>query len=111
VVSQGSVRKTYGLPGLRLCWLASRQTSIIKRRIDFEYSTMMGDNAPSEFVTALAMRYHQVFINRKLQTVKRNLEFLDAFMKQRSSLFGWVSPNPFKSILVMYTTHNRSLLD
>src|SRR6266436_415939 len=38
-VSLGSMSKTYGLPGLRLGWLASRDPEIIRRCLEFKYYT------------------------------------------------------------------------
>jgi aspartate/methionine/tyrosine aminotransferase len=92
-VSLGSMSKTYGLPGLRLGWLASRDPEIIRRCLEFRYYTTICNSAPSEFLAALALRHRDVLAQRNLQIVLRNLPLLDAFLRQRSHLFEWVRPN------------------
>jgi aspartate/methionine/tyrosine aminotransferase len=92
-VSLGSMSKTYGLPGLRLGWLASRDPEIVRRCLEFKYYTTICSSAPSEFLTALALRHREVLVQRNLQIVLRNLRLLDAFIQQRPHLFEWVKPN------------------
>jgi len=92
-VSLGSMSKTYGLPGLRLGWLASRDPEIIQRCLEFKYYTTICSSAPSEFLTALALRHREVLVQRNLQIVLRNLRLLDVFFQQRRHLFEWVRPN------------------
>jgi aspartate/methionine/tyrosine aminotransferase len=92
-VSLGSVSKTYGLPGLRLGWLASRDPEIIRRCLEFRYYTTICNSAPSEFLAALALRHREVLVQRNLEIVQRNLPLLDAFFQQRRHLFEWKKPN------------------
>jgi aspartate/methionine/tyrosine aminotransferase len=92
-VSLGSMSKTYGLPGLRLAWLASRNPEVLQRCLEFRYYTTICNSAPSEFLTALALRHREVLVRRNRELVLRNLDLLDAFIRQRSNLFEWVKPN------------------
>jgi aspartate/methionine/tyrosine aminotransferase len=92
-VSLGSMSKTYGLPGLRLGWLATRDPEIIQRCLEFRYYTTICNSAPSEFLSALALRHREVLVHRNLEIVMRNLPLLDAFFHQRSHLFEWKKPN------------------
>jgi aspartate/methionine/tyrosine aminotransferase len=92
-VSLGSLSKTYGLPGLRLGWLASRDPEIIRRCLEFKYYTTICSSAPSEFLAALAMRHREVLVQRNLQIALRNLRLLDVFIQQRPQWFEWVKPN------------------
>jgi aspartate/methionine/tyrosine aminotransferase len=92
-VSLGSMSKSYGLPGLRLGWLASRDPEIIRRCLEFKYYTTICSSAPSEFLTAVALRHRQVLAQRNREIVLRNLPLLDAFIRQRPNLFEWVKPN------------------
>jgi len=92
-VSLGSMSKTYGLPGLRLGWLVSRDANILQRCLEFKYYTTICSSAPSEFLTALALRHRDVPVKRNREIVLRNLALLDAFLRQQSNLFDWVKPN------------------
>jgi aspartate/methionine/tyrosine aminotransferase len=92
-ISLGSMSKTYGLPGLRLAWFATRDAEIIQRCLEFKYYTTICNSAPSEFLTALALRHRGILVKRNLEVVKRNLDLLDAFIRDRSNLFEWAKPN------------------
>src|SRR5579859_2003945 len=45
-VSLGSMSKTYGLPGLRLGWLVSKDAKILERCLEFKYYTTICSSAP-----------------------------------------------------------------
>lgn len=92
-VSLGSMSKSYGLPGLRLGWLATRDADTIRRCLEFRYYTSICNSAPSEFLTAVAVRHREALLDRNREIVRRNLPLLDAFLRERSELFDWVRPD------------------
>ena len=92
-ISLSSVSKTYGLPGLRLGWLACHDTQFLQRIVSLKHYTTICASAPSEFLTALAFRHRQKFIDRNLQIVLRNLRQLSAFFARHPNLFEWIPPN------------------
>ena len=92
-VSLGSMSKTYGLPGLRLGWFATRDRHILERCLEFKYYTTICSSAPSEFLAALALRHRAILVKRNLELVQRNVALLDEFIKRRSDFFEWVKPN------------------
>jgi aspartate/methionine/tyrosine aminotransferase len=92
-VSLGSVSKTYGLPGLRLGWLASKDRELLRRVMELKYYTTICSPAPSEFLTELALRHRETLAERNLSIVHRNLPLLDAFLERHADLFDWVRPN------------------
>ena len=92
-VSLSSVSKTYGLPGLRLGWLASRDPQILKACTDLKYYTTICSSGPSEFLTDLAFRHRHILIDRNRQLVLRNLHLLSAFLARHSNLFSWTPPD------------------
>jgi aspartate/methionine/tyrosine aminotransferase len=92
-ISLSSVSKTYGLPGLRLAWLASHDTAFLQKIISLKHYTTICASAPSEFLTALAFRHRQKLIDRNLQIVLPNLRDLSAFFARHCKLFAWTPPN------------------
>jgi len=92
-VSLGSVSKTYGLPGLRLGWLACHDTALLQKIISLKHYTTICASAPSEYLTALAFRHRQKFIDRNLQIVLGNLRQLSAFFARHADRFSWTPPN------------------
>ncbi len=92
-ISLGSMSKAYGLPGLRLGWLATRNKSVIEKCLHFKYYTTICSSAPSEFLTALALRQRDVILSRNLEIVQKNLPLMQAFFERHSDLFSWVKPD------------------
>jgi aspartate/methionine/tyrosine aminotransferase len=92
-VSLGSMSKVYGLPGLRLGWLASRDTGILRRCLEFRLYTTICNSAPSEFLSAVALRHRDVLVKRNLGIVQKNLTLLDSFFAKQGDLFDWVKPD------------------
>jgi aspartate/methionine/tyrosine aminotransferase len=92
-LSLGSVSKTYGLAGLRLAWLASHDQEFLQKIISLKHYTTICASAPSEFLTALAFRHRQKFIDRNLQIVLSNLPLLAAFVARNCNIFEWTPPN------------------
>ncbi len=92
-ISLGSVSKTYGLPGLRLGWLACRDAALLQKIVSLKHYTTICASAPSEFLTALAFRHRQKFIDRNRQIVLRNLAQLTTFFARHAERFSWTPPN------------------
>jgi aspartate/methionine/tyrosine aminotransferase len=92
-ISLGSVSKTYGLPGLRLGWLACRDAAQLQKIVSLKHYTTICASAPSELLTALAFRHRQKFIDRNRQIVLRNLAQLSAFFARHADRFSWTPPN------------------
>jgi aspartate/methionine/tyrosine aminotransferase len=91
--SLASVSKSYGLPGLRLAWIASHDKEFLERIISLKHYTTICSSAPSEFLTALAFRHRQRFIDRNLEIVLRNLPLLTAFFARHTDIFEWTPPD------------------
>jgi aspartate/methionine/tyrosine aminotransferase len=56
-----------------------------------DYTTICA-SAPSEFLTALALRHRQVLVDRNLEIVRRNLPLLDGFFARHAGTFAWTRP-------------------
>ncbi len=92
-ISLGSMSKTYGLPGLRLGWLASRDSDALARIVSLKHYTTICSSAPSELLSAIALRHREVFADRSRAIVLSNLELVDAFLTRQASRLSWVRPN------------------
>jgi aspartate/methionine/tyrosine aminotransferase len=92
-VSLGSMSKTYGLPGLRLGWLATHDAQVLRKCADLKYYTTICSSAPSEFLTDLALRHREKVVEGIRQLVLRNVKLLSEFIVRRSNLFSWTLPN------------------
>lgn len=91
-VSLGVMSKTYGLPGLRIGWVATRNAKIYARMALLKDYTTICNSAPSEFLAELALRHRQKLAQRNLDIIKSNLAVLDGFFSRHAELFTWVRP-------------------
>ena len=91
-LSLGSMSKTYGLPGLRLGWLACRDRDALQRIVDLKHYTTICSSAPSELLSALALRHRDVLADRNRGIVLANLPLLDAFFERHADVLSWVRP-------------------
>ncbi|MDD3268368.1 MAG: aminotransferase class I/II-fold pyridoxal phosphate-dependent enzyme [Syntrophomonadaceae bacterium] len=91
-VSLGVMSKAYGLAGLRIGWVASRNPKIIRAMAAFKDYTTICNSAPSEFLAAIALKHSDSIVRRNQDIIKHNLLLLDDFFAQYSGLFSWVRP-------------------
>jgi aspartate/methionine/tyrosine aminotransferase len=91
-ISLGAVSKAFGLPGLRIGWLASRDRALLDRITELKLYTTICSSAPSELLLAVALRHGDRLVERSRQLVLSNLPLLDAFLERRRDLFDWVRP-------------------
>jgi aspartate/methionine/tyrosine aminotransferase len=91
-VSLGSISKSYGLPGLRIGWIATRDSDLRDAISTLKDYTTICASAPSEFLAALALRNRHVLLDRNLGIVRRNLPLLDGFFERHAEAFAWIRP-------------------
>ncbi len=91
-VSLGSISKSYGLPGLRLGWLVTRDPDLREAIVRLKDYTTICSSAPSEVLTAVALRNRDVLLQRNLSILERNLPLLEGFFERHAETFEWVRP-------------------
>jgi aspartate/methionine/tyrosine aminotransferase len=92
-VSLGVLSKTYGLPGLRIGWVATRSATLYQRILAMKDYTSLCNSAPSEFLACVALRHHEAIARRNVDIVHANLRVLHDFFARYSDLFDWQPPN------------------
>ena len=91
-VSLGVMSKTYGLPGLRIGWIATRNAEIYEKIAALKDYTTICNSAPSEFLAGLALRHRDALAKRNLEIITGNLNVLDQFFERHAALFTWQRP-------------------
>ena len=91
-VSLGVMSKSYGLAGLRIGWIATRNNNLFRKLADFKDYTTICNSAPSEFLATLALRHGDVIVERNLNIIRDNLNRLDLFFDSHSEMFAWHRP-------------------
>lgn len=91
-VSLGVMSKTYGLAGLRIGWIATRNDRLFRELATFKDYTTICNSAPSEFLATLALRNAGAIVERNLRIIRDNLDRLDHFFGSHGELFDWYRP-------------------
>ena len=92
-VSLSGLSKSFGLPGLRIGWLASRSPGILQQVLALKDYTTICNSAPSEILAIIGLRNRATIIERQLDRLRRNLDVLDQFFDDRGALFRWTRPD------------------
>ncbi len=91
-ISLNTVSKSFGLPGLRIGWLGSRDEGLLRRIRDLKLYTTICSSAPSELLVALALRHGDLLVERSREIVLGNLPLLEGFLRRHADLMRWVAP-------------------
>jgi aspartate/methionine/tyrosine aminotransferase len=91
-ISLNTVSKAYGLPGLRIGWLACRDRALLERIVELKLYTTICSSAPSELLVALALRHSEQLVQSSRRLLLANLPLIDDLLMRRRELFEWVRP-------------------
>jgi aspartate/methionine/tyrosine aminotransferase len=91
-VSIGVMSKSFGLAGLRIGWVATRDRELIERLAAFKDYTTICASAPAEVLALIALRARDRVLARNRAIVEANLPLLDAFFGRWVGTFEWVRP-------------------
>jgi aspartate/methionine/tyrosine aminotransferase len=92
-VSLNVMSKAYGLPGLRIGWLACKDRAMLVRFERFKHFLSICNSAPSEVLARIALKARDRILERNRQVVRGNLSVLDAFFADYAHLFDWREPD------------------
>jgi aspartate/methionine/tyrosine aminotransferase len=91
-VSLGVMSKTYGLPGLRIGWIATQDANIYAWMAALKDYTTICNSAPSEFLAELALRHRTALVKLNMEIITGNLADLDQFFVRHADRFVWHRP-------------------
>jgi aspartate/methionine/tyrosine aminotransferase len=91
-VSIGVLSKSFGLAGLRIGWIATRDRALLARLAAFKDYTTICASAPSEILALVALRARERVLDRCRRIVAANLPLLDSFFERWAGTFEWVRP-------------------
>ncbi|MFO7652740.1 MAG: aminotransferase class I/II-fold pyridoxal phosphate-dependent enzyme [Candidatus Krumholzibacteriia bacterium] len=91
-VSLGGLSKSYGLPGLRIGWLATRDHAVLERVALLRDYTTICSAAPAEVLALAALSARDEILTRQHSRVLANLALLERFIAARPGLLAWRRP-------------------
>jgi len=92
-LSLNVMSKAYGLPGLRIGWVATQDRGILRKMERAKHYLSICNSAPSEVLALIALKSRETILKRNRHLVKENLALMDRFFADFSTLFDWSIPD------------------
>lgn len=92
-LSLNVMSKSYGLPGLRLGWIASADRELLSRMERMKHYLSICNSGPSERLTKIAVNNRDKLLARNCSIVDENLPKWEAFFARYPDLFDWQRPD------------------
>lgn len=91
-VSLGVMSKAYGLAGLRIGWVATRDMELIEKLIKMKHYTSICSSGPSEFLSVVALKHSDKILARNVRIIEDNLKIAEEFFNRYPDLFEFHRP-------------------
>ncbi len=92
-LSLNVMSKAYGLPGLRIGWIASQDTDVLARFNRYKHYLSICNSAPSERLAVIALKARDGILERNRRILSENLDLLDEFFARHDDRFEWRRPD------------------
>jgi aspartate/methionine/tyrosine aminotransferase len=92
-LSLNVMSKAYGLPGLRIGWIASRDRNVLDRLEKAKHYLSICNSAPSELLAVIALKARDRILARNRAIIDDNLEHFREFFDAHRDLFEWQVPD------------------
>ncbi|MDX1436280.1 MAG: aminotransferase class I/II-fold pyridoxal phosphate-dependent enzyme [Anaerolineales bacterium] len=79
-VSLSGLSKAYGLPGLRIGWLAMNDRNLLAKIMSLKDYTTICNSAPGEILAIMALRQQEAILKTQQARLERNLAHLSDFV-------------------------------
>lgn len=91
-VSLGVMSKAYGLAGLRIGWIATKDEDILEKMIKMKHYTSICSSSTAEILSIVALKHSDEILSKNLALVEKNLKTADQFFEKFKSLFVYNRP-------------------
>jgi aspartate/methionine/tyrosine aminotransferase len=92
-ISLNVMSKAYGLPGLRVGWIACRDRELLQRFERYKHFLSICNSAPSEVLARIALKAREQILERNRELVRANTRVVGAFMSDYPELFEFREPD------------------
>ncbi|WP_448955384.1 aminotransferase class I/II-fold pyridoxal phosphate-dependent enzyme [Labrys neptuniae] len=92
-LSLSVMSKAYGLPGLRIGWIACRDGAVISQMERMKHYLSICNAAPSESLARIALENAGTILERNNRLIAANIIELNAFFREFETLFEWQEPD------------------
>lgn len=99
-ITLAGLSKTYGLPGLRVGWLALQDAPLRDRILGWKDYTTICASAPSEALAQIALQVGDKLVERNCGIIRDNLALAEPFFARWRAVFRWNRPQAGSVALV-----------
>jgi len=92
-LSLNVMSKAYGLPGLRIGWIATQDREVLSRMERAKHYLSICNSGPSEYLAEIALRCADKILARNRELIRDNLALFEAFFAANTGLFDWEEPD------------------
>lgn len=92
-LSLNVMSKAYGLPGLRIGWIACQDRDALVRFERYKHYLSICNSAPSEKLAIIALKASEQILQRNRDLVRANAEVARAFFARHRALFEFSAPD------------------
>jgi len=92
-LSLNVMSKSFGLPGLRIGWIACADNEVISRMERMKHYLSICNSGPSEHLTKIALRNCDKLLSRNCSIIDENLPKWEAFFERYPDRFDWQRPD------------------
>jgi aspartate/methionine/tyrosine aminotransferase len=87
------VSKVYGLPGLRIGWIAAQDRDLLERMERIKHYLSICNSGPGEALAVIALKAREQILDRNRALVNANLKCVGEFFSGFPELFEWETPD------------------
>ena len=91
-ISLNVISKAYGLPGLRIGWIASQDTSLLQKVERYKHYLSICNSAPSELLTLVALKARGSILARNHALLQENVMLLEQLFADFPGVVDWQRP-------------------
>ncbi len=92
-LSLNVMSKAYGMPGLRIGWIAGRDASVLQKLECYKHYLSICNSAPSEQLATIALKARDKILARNRELVNGNAKILSSFFSRFPATFDWRRPD------------------
>jgi len=86
-ISIGVMSKAYGLAGLRIGWVASKNKEVLEKMTKMKHYTSICSSGPSEVLASIALNHSDEILSNNKSLIKENIELANQFFSKYNDLF------------------------
>ncbi|WP_298822028.1 aminotransferase class I/II-fold pyridoxal phosphate-dependent enzyme [uncultured Roseibium sp.] len=91
-ISLNVMSKAYGLPGLRIGWIAAQDATLLQKVERYKHYLSICNSGPSEVLAIIALKARVEILERNRALIKKNVVALEKLLDEFPGLIDWKRP-------------------